>query len=357
MTIKGIKIGAISSAVPSAWESIQSEFCDNYKCDEKKIDKFIKNTGVGGRYKANERQTTADLCFIAAKELLKRKNIDKSKIGILVLITQTADYLTPASSFVLHHRLGLSQNCLTFDINLGCSGFTHGLFIVSSILKQSNCDYALMLCGDTCAREWHPERNNLTKKLERRLFGDSGTATLLVKDSTASDIEILVASDGSGYKTIIVPYELYRNPIIDSIEKPDILMNGIDVFSFSTTKASDMILELMDKNKTTPKDYDCLVLHQANELILDRIAKNTGFENDKNIKSIHKYGNTSSASIPNSLIYNYGDDNDGILHCLLCGFGVGLSWSAVDCYIEKKDILPQCYSDEYFDDGYYKSGR
>lgn len=349
--IKKVKISGIASAVPNRWVALKDQFGTDSDENNKAIVKFSKSTGVEGRYLSYERQTTSDLCFTAAKKILEEKAIDKNKIGLLVFISQTADYRSPATAMVLHYRLGLSQKCLSFDVNLGCSGFTCGLEIVSSILLQSEFEYALLLCGDTSARERHPKKDTVEKKFDKRLFGDCGTATLIMKDDSSNDISIMSATDSSGFKTIIVPYDWYRNP--NSNDKSDVIMDGVEVFNFSTSKAPEMILEMMKKNNTTPNDYDCLVLHQANKLIIDRVGKSAGFNDEKNLKSIEKYGNTSSASIPTTLVYNYGNDNDGLIRCMLCGFGVGLSWCAVDCYIDKKDILPQIFTDDYFEDGFY----
>ena len=109
----------------------------------------------------------------------------------------------------------------------------------------------------------------------------------------------------------------------------------------------------MKLTNNTPDNYDCLVLHQANLFIMKNVAKRTGFGMDKTLISINKFGNTSSSSLPITLVNEYGDsDEEKEIHSLMCGFGVGLSWSTVDCYINTKDILPLVHTDEYFVDGY-----
>lgn len=350
-TIKGIRIYGMASAVPKKWMSLKEQFGNNNEADEKAVKKFTKSTGVEGRFLAGPRQTASDLCYAAAEMILNVKDIKRDQVGILVFVSQTEDYRSPATAMVLHHRLKLSESCLAFDVNLGCSGFTCGISIVSSMLLQSDMDYALLLCGDTSAREKNPDEETFHSNSDKMLFGDSGTATLLMKDESAPSMYLSSATDGSEFKTIIVPYEWYRNPKVG--EETGVLMDGVAVYNFSTTKAPEMIANVMAKTNTRPEDYDCLVLHQANKLIIDRVAKATGFSDEQNIKSIRFYGNTSSGSIPNTLVYNYGEDEEGMLHCMMCGFGVGLSWSAVECYIDKKDILPQIKTDDYYDDGYH----
>ena len=346
--IKGIKIAGVASAVPNNWISLKEQCASNGMVDEKSIQKFIKNTGVTGRYLSNERQTASDLCCVAAEKIIQEKKIDRKRIGLLVFVTQTGDYQTPASAMVLHYRLGLSESCLAFDVNLGCSGFTCGIEIVSSILSKSDKEYALLCCGDTSARLFHPNE----EFKDRMLFGDCGSVALLEKEENAKEIHMISKTDGSNYKYIINPYGWFRNQKYG--QKNVCMMDGINVYNFSISKAPEIINELMEVTNTNPQDYDCLVLHQANKLIIDQIANKTNFGDNKNLVSISTYGNTSSASIPTTLVYSYGDNKeDKDLHCLMCGFGIGLSWSAVECYINTIDILPQIYSDDYFEDGYH----
>ena len=129
-------------------------------------------------------------------------------------------------------------------------------------------------------------------------------------------------------------------------------MDGIEVFNFSTEEAPQQIIDLMKLMNTTPDDYDYLVLHQANKIIMKQIEKITGFDEAKSLKSISNFANTSSASIPTALVNNLADDDGGMAHFLLSGFGIGLSWSTVDCYFNKSDILPLIKTNEYFEDGY-----
>ena len=272
---------------------------------------------------------------------------------MLVFVTQTPDYRIPATACVLQKRLGISNDCLAFDVNLGCSGFSCGLNIASSILQASNATKALLLCGDTSAKERNQKNKVKISHSASMLFGDSGTATLLVKDENAKPLNMISRTDGDGFKAIISPYEMWRNP-----EKPDgapggTQMDDITVFNFATTEVPVLLKSQMSIVNTTVSDYDCLVLHQANLFMMKQIAKRTGFSMDDTLVSIDEFGNTSSSSIPISLVKEYGVNNDGEdIRALMCGFGVGLSWSTVDAFINTDDILPLVHTDEYFDDGY-----
>ena len=351
--INGIKIAAISAAVSNDWESLADVMKRLNAEDETLLKKFQAIVGIKGRYNAGKYQTTSDFCYAAARKILEVKNIDPSEIGIIIFITQTPDYYEhPASACLLQYRLGISHDCIAFDVNLGCSGFTYGINIVSSLLKSSNADKALLLCGDTRSKERSQRIQTPASNSNRYLFGDAGTAALLVKDE-AEEIHMLSKTDGSGYKAIITPYGGYRNP--DPPEENLMLaseMDEIPVFTFATRDVTPSIIDTMNLNKFTPDDYDALVLHQANLFIMNRIAKKSGFPIEKMLVSIDEFGNTSSASIPVTLVKHYGDAESQKLHIMACGFGVGLSCSTADFYMDSVDILPLVHTDEFFDDGY-----
>ena len=346
--LKDVKVIGMAAAVSNTWDSVRELSTEG----EAVINKFIKTTGVEGRYSANPRQCTSDFCFAAAEKVLAEKKIPREEIGVLVFVTQTSDYHIPATACVLQNRLGLSTSCIAFDVNLGCSGFTYGINIVGSLLMSTQTKYGLLLAGDTSAREKSPKYKKKIGHSAELLFGDSGTATLI--ENTASD-PILISShtDGAGYKAIIAPYEGFRNADCPASETPGTHMDEIEVFNFATSEATAQINDYMEKQEKNPEDYDCLVLHQANLMILKRIGKKTGFSKEKVLISLDRFGNTSSSSIPITLVYKYGEcDDERTINALCCGFGVGLSWSTVALPINVKDIYPLVHTDEFFDDGY-----
>lgn len=348
-TIKNIKIDAVAVGVPDRWLSLEDQFGNPESGIEfKTLRRFVKNTGVEGRFVSTEKQTNSDWCYAAAEEIIRNKQINRNKIGVLVYVTQTADYREPATAMVLQHRLNIDTDCIVFDINLGCSGFVYGLNVVGSLMMQCDAEYGLLMCGETGGREKIPEEKP-NPDTEKILFGDAGSATLLKKDANAENMYFLSKSDGSGFRTLIDPWGFYRNPV----KKKNVNnMDGVSVFNFSTNEAPELINELMRKQNTTPDDYDYLVLHQANKLIMSQIEKKTGFSPEKSLKSIGVFANTSSASIPTALVNNLAGSQKGKAHFLLSGFGIGLSWSALDCYLEEKDILPLLKTNEYFEDGF-----
>lgn len=346
--INNVIVIGIAAAVSSKWDAISELASD----DESILKRFIKKAGVSGRYSASPRQTTSDFCFAAAEKLIAAKGIAKEDIGVLIFVTQTADYRLPATACVLQHRLGITNECIAFDVNLGCSGFVYGLNIIASILGNTSSKYGLLLAGDTSAREFSTRRKQKEGHSGTLLFGDSGTATLVEKQE-GSGLKFLSNTDGSGYKAIIAPYGTWRNPDSPDGRTHYAIMDDIAVFNFATNEAPKQLNDFMSMTNTTPDDYDCLVLHQANLMIMKRVAKKTVFPEEKMLVSMDRFGNTSSASIPISLVDKYGEQNTGeVIRALCCGFGIGLSWSTVAFDIKVDDILPLVHTDDYFKDGY-----
>ncbi len=346
-TIRGIKISSICAAVPDNLVTLEDCAESEIKNNEFNIAKYKKSTGVSEKYLCIKQQAPSDLCVYAAEKIITEKNIDRSEIGVIVYVTLSPDYRNPATACVMQYRLGLSSSCIAFDMNMGCSGFGYGLNVISSLLATSNSSKALLLCGELAGQTPARKYKDLS---DYYLFGDAGSAILLEKTGSEKDsLTIYSASDGSGFKSIIT-YGGYVRHAEAPIESK---MDGVEVFNFAVDKAPEMIKAYMNDMGTTPDDYDKLVLHQANLYIMKQIAKRTGFPLDKMAVSIDKFGNTSSASIPLTIANDYGkDDSDSTKRFLTCGFGVGLSWAAVEFTISTKDVFPVIYTNEWFNDGF-----
>lgn len=351
--IAGVKISGVSSALPVR-KVENTEYNDIF--GEETVRKTIESTGVYSTYHSVEKQTASDLAFVAAKNLMEKRNINPADIGILLFIGAHHDYIAPATAFVLQKRLGIPADSIVFDVNLGCSGFVYGLHIGASLLKNANTDKALILFGDSSSRVVSP------KDTSRLLFGDSGAALLLEKTFAESDVMSFgLMSDGNRFNEIYVPAGGYRHmngsheirSEEDGRERSDYHshMNGTNVFVFSVTDVPKLVREFMKDIDITPDDADMLFMHQPNLFIIKNLLKKLKFPEDKAPMTIDKYGNTSSVSIPITLCDCYGQNKDGIKNVLLLGFGVGLSWGVSYLPIDTEVILPVVNSDEYFEDG------
>jgi 3-oxoacyl-[acyl-carrier-protein] synthase-3 len=235
----------------------------------------------------------------------------------------------------------LSNNCLAFDVNLGCSGFVYGLNIVSSLLKSSNGKYGILLAGDS------PSKGNRTDN-SRNLFGDACSATLLEHREGCDDIVIASRSDGSGFRTMWSPAGAKHKEVDKSLG----LFDEIGVFNFAIEQAPILINEFMESLGKSSADFDVLALHQANMMIMKQIVKRTHFEKEKMLVTIDKYANTSAASIPLCFVERYGGRGvNGLLRALVCGYGVGLSWAAGSLLLDTNVVMPLIKTDYWFDDG------
>ena len=342
---KGIKVAAISSAVSTEVIDINAMKNDPNE-DPKYIMNFVKKTGIVQKYVSGSKQTASDFSYAAAKLLEENLCYQPSEIGILVNVTQNPDYRTPSTASLLHKRLGLNKSCMAFDINLGCSGFVYGVSIGAGLLATSSAKKALILMGDTQARgrmESRPRSSNT-----RLLFGDASAAVLLEKD-VAYSIRSGLMSDGKGYKAITSPYGGWRHPIGPELIPGD----DIAVFNFTINEVPDLINQFCQKVGTNTSEYDSVILHQANMMVLKNVAKRIGVPIEKCPISIDRYGNTSSSSIPLTIVDKYGafeDKKD--LKLLTSGFGLGLSWGVLDFEISTANIYPIIMTGLTYDDGY-----
>lgn len=347
--IKNIKIKGISVAVPTVNVPIETY---NSIFGEEGVAKFTEMTGVKSVHRAKPQQTAADLAFEAAQDLLAKAAIDPTEIVQLLFVTQKPDYRFPASAFLIHKRLGLSESCNCTDINLACSGFIYALHTAMAGLQNTNSKYTLVLTGDTSVRSIAPRDRSMIM-----LFGDSGTATLIEKSETAVDSHFAFRTDGNRFKAIVTPAGAYRNiglPLAsevwdDDIERSDYdtHMKGMDVFGFSITDVPKLIKELMTEIGSGVDDYDYFALHQANMYILKQISRKIKIPAEKLPIALDRFGNNSSNSVPLVLADHFGKLNDKEIRVMMSGFGAGLSWACCDTTINTSGINPIIFTDNF----------
>lgn len=339
LEIKKVVIKGISGCVPEKIETCLSLAI--FKDDE--ANKFSNRTGVEERHIVNDTTTTADLCFHAAEKLISELHWNREEIDCLVFVTQTPDYILPATSNLLQHRLGLSQNIFALDISLGCSGWVYGLSVISSLLSSGNFRKGLLLAGDTITKICSP-----MDKSTYPLFGDAGTATALEFDNESAGLKFNFGSDGSGYQSIIVPDGGFRSVtslasfIPEEFETgisrdhTNLILDGMNVFSFGINNGPESVESLMNHYDLTDEAVDYYLFHQANRYMNEKIRKKLKISELKVPYSLKNYGNTSSASIPLTLINSLRElAQNSQLNLLACGFGVGLSWGSVFFTTEK----------------------
>ena len=303
------------------------------------IEKVALKTGVYSRHIADNQETAFDLSVKAVEKLLKKHEIDKTKIGGIVYCTQSPDYILPANSFLLHKHLKLPSSVVAFDINLACSGYVYGLAIIRGLIETGIADNILFVTADT-----YSKYINKADRSTRSLFGD-GAAVSLISGCNEADrgiIDLLLASSGNEYDTFYIPSGGCRLPrssvtTAESIDRSgnvrsqeDILMNGFAVWKFISSTVPSQINELLRRNDMTFADLKNLFFHQASKLTLDSLAQTLKVDPQKVFMNLEHVGNTVSASIPIAL---KDAEDKGILNrkdlILLSGFGVGLSWGSI----------------------------
>lgn len=337
------RIAGIASAVPA--REVHNR--DYHLISEAERQMLIKTTGIATRHVAAKGQSTSDLCLAAAEQLLDKLKWQREEIDLLVFVSQSRDYLLPATAVILQDRLGLSKRCAAFDIALGCSGYVYGLSVVYSMLATGGFRKALLMAGDissVAAAE--------TDKSTYPLFGDAGTVTAIeyVHDAPAATFNL--QSDGSGYEAIIIPHGGIRGvPTAETFittefekgitrHKGHLALNGAEVFTFSVREAGPNLLELVHYLGKDLNTFDYFIFHQANLLMNETIRKKLKLPPEKVPYSLSDYGNTSSASIPLTLCTLSPEQLAGKKEMIFSGFGVGLSWGSVALQTDDPVLLP-----------------
>lgn len=330
LAIDKVRIAGMSAGVP---KEVYGNDSHDFFAKNEDIVLFENSTGIKQR-RIGSNLTTSDLGFFAAERLLEDLGWERKSIDALFFVSQTADYILPATSCILQDRLGLSKECFAMDIGLGCSGWVYGLSTAAAIVssgKGKNIKRALVLAGDAKARVFQSEP----------LFGDACTVTALMFDEKAKNLYFHFGTDGSGFDAVIIPDGGCRNGI--SLQSFDdyqyegrtynsfqLRMNGIDVFSFAISTAPCSMKTLSNYFNLDLFDFDYYVLHQANKAINSNIVRKLKVDLKKVPSSIELFGNTSSASIPLTIVTQLkGQVERAHRKFLCCGFGVGLSWGSV----------------------------
>lgn len=342
LSVKNTKIKGIAACVPK--HILENKEFPLF--DTESLAAFINGTGVERKRKALSDTCTSDLCMVAVEQLIKDLQWNKEDIDVLIFVSQTPDYILPATACVIQERLGLSIDCYAMDISLGCSGWVYGLQVVSSLLQNLDKKAkALLLVGDTILK-FCSERDKSTYPL----FGDAGTATALEYSENTGEMCFDMHTDGSGYKAIIIDDGGFRNQVSEESFKIhhrgeeifsnnlQLILDGMDVFSFGIQRAPQSVNALIEHFQLDKEEMDYFLFHQANLFMNEKIRKKLQIPPEKVPYSLKDFGNTSSATIPLTMVTQLQKDlQSRHLKNIACGFGVGLSWASV--YFETNHIV------------------
>ncbi len=323
VTTPAVRIRAIISCVP---HRTADNLADSTGFEPADVQKIVRLAGVRHRHVADDSVCSSDLCAAAALAVLDRLDWSPDSIDALIMVTQSPDYLLPSTACILQHRLGLSTNCLAFDIGLGCSGYTYGLMVAATMMQAGGVRRALLLHGETPSRFAHPEDRSVAL-----LFGDAGSATAIEAqpDEPVGEWHFSLHTDGGGCDDLIIPAGGFRQRIPTCTLDNCVTMNGANIFNFTIKRVPALIRETLDGAGITPEAVDYFILHQSNQFIMRHLIKKIGVAADKVPFTIGEFGSAGGPSVP--LTITNGQLNrpaDTALLLLLVAYGVGLSWGS-----------------------------
>ena len=285
-----------------------------------KAEKILEKTGIKNRHIADDLQGSEDLAFLAAESIFlnNKTNIQKENIDTLIVVTQTPSQIIPSSACKIHSKLGLKEECASFDINQGCSGYIYGLQLAQSLIDSESSKYVLLLTTDVYSKIINKKEANLST-----LFGDAATATIIGpnQDKIKSSIgPFYFGTDGTRFEKLICKNNL------SNIKKNEFLfMDGPSILEFTLRKIPNAINNYFEKYSFSKNHFDYIIFHQANKFILDKLYKKIGIS-DKGVIDMVNCGNTVSSSIPIALEKLIKKSSYKKSNILLVGFGSGLSW-------------------------------
>lgn len=303
------------------------DLSNKFGIDEEQI---FKNTHITNRYVSKPGELSSDMAVKAGDIFFKETGIEKSEIDFLIFCSEGFDYIAPASSCIIQHKLGLSTNIGCFDLPYGCSGYVYGVGIAYGLLKAGIAKKVLFLTADI------PTKVIADDDLElRSIFSDIATASLITLDNSQNNTYFVYGTDGNGALDLFVEGSAFRPAIKEGFKAPEnlvcgqMMMNGTNIFLFAVKKVPQLVNEILEKNKLSIDNIDLFVFHQASYFMLEVIRKKLKLPPERVFLNIQDYGNSVSSTIPVAL---YDAKKKGVLKkgmkVLLAGFGIGNSWGA-----------------------------
>lgn len=300
-------------------------------------DWIVKRTGIHTRRLAAPEETTSSMATKAAQHALATAQLDPIDLDLIILTTNTPDYLVaPSPASQVQHALG-ATNIPAFTLSAGCTGFIYALSVAQQFISTGMHQNILVIGAELISRyiDWEDRKTAV-------LFGDGAGAIILqATTEPCGPQHFVLGSDGSGADLIKVPAGGSAQPfLLDSPAKqsPFVTMNGHEVFKFATRKFKESCHDVLAIANMCAADIDWVIPHQANLRIIRAGARALGISLPRCLINLDKYGNTSTASIPIALCEGIEDGqiqpNDNLL---LVAFGAGLTWGA--CSLQLSPVL------------------
>lgn len=285
-------------------------------------------TGIKTRRIASDGETTATLAAEAARRALQDADMDASELELIITATITPEMVFPSTACFVQDMIG-AKNAWAFDLAAACSGFVYGLSIAQQFVSSGRYQNALVIGAETLSRI-----TNYEDRGSCILFGD-GAGAAIVKAANSGPQGIMYStsfSDGSGWTALTCPAHGSRHPADKPLDDPAMIkmqINGREVYQMAVRRIVELVNECLEKCGLSTEDVAMFIPHQMNARIIESVGKRLKFTDDRIFINIHKYGNTSAASIPIALdeCRREGRLNSGDI-ILLVAFGGGLTWGA-----------------------------
>jgi len=329
--LEGINFNQIGVSFKGSGSYVPHQILTNQKISQKvdTSNEWIKSrTGISERRISSVEDNVTEMGYKAALTAVEMANWDIQTIDLIVLATSTPHDLF-GSAPSIQAKLG-AANAVAFDLTAACSGFIFALITASKFLKAGNFKRALVVGADQLSSfvDWNDRRSCI-------LFGD-GAGALAIEATNEFDnlIGFDMRTDGERGSFLNLPSKNHKDSIIDNIDFSSgafspIQMNGQEVYKFAVREVPIILEKLFKKTNFSSDEIDWLVLHQANQRILDSVGERLKIPSEKILSNLEKYGNTSAATIPlmmdEAIRNNRIKKNDIIA---TSGFGAGLSWGA-----------------------------
>ncbi len=281
---------------------------------------IMERTGIRERRIAADDEALTDICLPAARRALELAGAEASSIDLVIVATVTPDMSFPSSSALLADALGM-PDAAAYDLSAGCTGFVYAIAQAHAMLAAGLAKRALVIGADVLSKilDW-TDRSTLV------LFGDGAGAVVLEAVPEGGFLGFELGADGGGGANLWLPGSGSRR-----FEDPEryVKMNGREVFKFATRVMVSSAEAILAECGKTIEDVDVYVPHQANVRIIDHAVRKLGIPVEKTVVNVHRYGNTSSGSIPLALAdaADEGKLGPGKL-VLLTGMGAGLTWGS-----------------------------
>jgi 3-oxoacyl-[acyl-carrier-protein] synthase-3 len=289
---------------------------------------IVERTGIRARHFAAETEQCSDLAVHAARHALEAAGVDAAAIDLIIVATSTPDMVFPSTACIVQNKLGIHGGGAAFDVQAVCSGFVYALAVADAMIRNGAARKALVVGSEVFSRIL-----NFDDRTTCVLFGDGAGAAVVQRHAGKRGIlSTHLHSDGAFGDLLHIPGGgAAHPPSHDTVTRKQhyIKMKGNETFKVAVRALEDVVQEALDHNKVKAEDIDLLVPHQANLRIIQAMAKRLEMPMDKVVLTIHKYGNTSAASIPVALDEAAREgrikENDLIL---LEAFGGGLTWAS-----------------------------